>query len=243
MPDSKPVHPCTLGAGFVSSRFFLLVQSLNSILAQHQSLLLIDASSQTIHLGWLQSGQPAAWSAIEQEAGTGLYALLEKSGLSPNDAGAFAYCEGPGSILGIRTVAAALRTWTALSSRSVYRYRSLDLLVHTEGRPGATFISDARRRSWHAVTIAADGAAEPLQRIPEGQLPAGDLLLPQGFRTWTALPTPAPDTVPYDPIRISDDLADTELFSATTDPDAFQPEPPSYARWSPQVHQAPPPKA
>jgi tRNA threonylcarbamoyladenosine biosynthesis protein TsaB len=219
------------------------VQSLNTILYAHQSLLLIDASSQTIHLGWLQRGQPAQWSRIEQEAGTGLYALLEKIALSPNDAGAFAYCEGPGSILGIRTVAAALRTWTALTSRPIFSYRSLDLLVHTEGRPGATFIFDARRRSWHAVSIDAHGVAEPLQRIPEGQLPPGDLLMPQGFRTWTALPTPTPATVPYNPTRIAGDLTDTDLFSVSSDPDAFQPEPPSYARWSPQVHQAPPPKS
>lgn len=219
------------------------MQSLNSILAEHPSLLLIDASSQTIHLGWLQQGEPAQWSAIEQEAGTGLYALLEKSRFSPNDAGAFAYCEGPGSILGIRTVAAALRTWTALTPRPVYRYRSLDLLVHAEGRPGVTFISDARRRSWHAITIDEDGTAEPLQRIPEGELPAGELLMPQGFRTWTELPTPTPETVPYNPSRLMDDLADTQLFSVCTDPDAFQPEPPAYARWTPQVHQAPPKKS
>lgn len=219
------------------------MQSLNSILAEHPSLLLIDASSQTIHLGWLQQGQPAQWSCLEQEAGTGLYTLLEKNGLSPNEAGAFAYCEGPGSILGIRTVAAALRTWTSLTPRPVYRYRSLDLLVHTEWRPGATFISDARRRSWHAVTIDGEGTPEPLQRIPEGELPPGELLMPAGFRTWTELPSPPPETVPYDPARISDDLADTALFSVCNDPDAFQPEPPRYARWTPQVHQAPPPKS
>ena len=242
MPDSKPVHPCTHGTGFISSLFLLSVQSLNSILAEHQSLLLIDASSQTVHLGWLQQGQTPRWSAIEQEAGTGLYALLEEGVLSPNVAGAFAYCEGPGSILGIRTVAAALRTWTALTSRPVYSYRSLDFLVHTEGRPGATFISDARRRSWHAITIDAEGSPEPLQRIPEGELPSGELLMPQGFRTWTELPTPTPKSVPYQPARITEDFADTDIFSVSPDPDAFQPEPPSYARWSPQVHQAPPPK-
>tara|TARA_B110000305_G_C19431341_1_gene636423 strand:- start:1664 stop:2323 length:660 start_codon:yes stop_codon:yes gene_type:complete len=219
------------------------VTSLTTILADHQSLLLIDASSQVIHVGWLRRDQPAEWISIEREAGTGLYILLEQAGLSPKEAGAFAFCEGPGSMLGIRTVATALRTWVALTPRPIFSYRSLDLLVHTEGRPGATFITDARRRSWHALTLDSAGQAQPLQRIPEGELPSDNLFIPSGFRTWTELPTPPPETVPYDPTQLSTKLADSDIFAVSTEPDAFQPEPPSYARWTPKVHQSPPPKS
>lgn len=217
--------------------------SLNTILTTHQSLLVIDASSQVLHVGWLHCDQPAEWHAIEQEAGTGLYALLAQSNRSPNDVGAFVYCEGPGSMLGIRTVATALRTWVALSPRPIFHYRSLDLLVHTQGRPNSTLICDARRRSWHAVMIDSQGQAAPLQRIPEGELPMTNLLVPAGFRTWTALPEPPPTTVPYEPTALSGPLAEVDLLRETAAPDAFQPEPPSYARWSPQVHQAPAPKS
>lgn len=213
--------------------------SLNAILADHPSLLLIDASSQVIHLGWLRRGQPATWQATEQEAGTGLYQLLDRADLSPNDVDAFAYCAGPGSMLGIRTIAAALRTWVALRPRPIFHYRSLDLLVRTAGQPGATLICDARRRSWHAITLDSVGRPQPLTRIPEGELPAGPLLMPAGFRTWTTLPDPPPLTVPYEPPLLASTWSDEDLFALTDDADAFQPDRPTYARWTPSVHQAP----
>jgi tRNA threonylcarbamoyladenosine biosynthesis protein TsaB len=215
------------------------VRSLDSILQAHRSALLIDASSATLHAGWLAAGETPRWATVRKEAGTGLYDLLAQLKLSPNDAGAFIFCEGPGSMLGIRTVATALRTWTALARRPIYRYRTLDLLAHTAGQPGRTFICDARRRSWHALTIAADGTFEPIRRLATADLPAGDICMPEGFRSWTPLPSPAPTLLSYNPSLFSTELRNVACLESTHDPDAYQPERPTYAKWTPQVHQAP----
>ena len=216
------------------------VRTLESILLDHGSVLLIDASSSPLHGGWLVQGETARWATVDQEAGTGLYLLLAELDISPNQAGAFLFCEGPGSMLGIRTVAAALRVWCALQARPVYRYLSLDLLAHAQGGPGRTFICDARRRSWHALTIDEGGAFSPIRRLATQELPAGEVYMPEGFRSWTQLPTPAPKRIPYDPALLSHKLAQVPCFQLTEDPDAYQPERPAYAKWTPQVHQAPP---
>ena len=215
------------------------MRTLETILQDHGSALLIDASSSTLHGGWLVRGEPARWATVEKEAGTGLYLLLAELDLSPNQAGAFIFCEGPGSMLGIRTVAAALRVWCALQPRPVYRYRSLDLLAHASGRPNRTFICDARRRSWHALTVDEQGAFTPIHRLATEALPAGEICMPAGFRSWTQLPQPEPKQVPYGPAELSSTLAQTACFEPTDDPDAYQPERPAYAKWTPQVHQAP----
>lgn len=215
------------------------MQSLDSILQAHGSVLLIDASSTPLHGGWLVAGEPSQWATVTKEAGTGLYDLLQQLGVSPNDARAFVFCEGPGSMLGIRTVAAALRIWCALAPRPVYRYRSLDLLAHAAGKPGRTFLCDARRRSWHALTINDQGAPSPIRRLETDELPPGAMCMPEGFRSWTELPSPAPEIVPYTPSLLGDRLSHVECLELTDDPDAYQPERPAYAKWTPQIHRAP----
>lgn len=216
------------------------MRSLESILHEHGSTLLLDASSSTLHAGWLEAGTEPRWAAVEQEAGTGIHVLLGQLAVSPNAAGAFVFCEGPGSLLGIRTVAAALRVWCALSARPIYQYRSLDLLARTEGKPGRTFICDARRRSWHTLTLDAQGKPGPIQRLATDELPSGQICRPGGFRTWTPLPSPAPEVVPYSPPQLGSTLRAVEMLTLAEDPDAFQPERPDYATWTPRVHQAPP---
>src|SRR5690606_7730550 len=105
-----------------------------------------------VHAGWLGTEDPPRWCSVEEDAGTGIFRVLERLGAHLEQANAFIYCEGPGSILGIRTSAVAIRTWQVLRSRPVFAYRSLELLALAKARPGLTVIADARRQHWHAVT-------------------------------------------------------------------------------------------
>lgn len=228
MPDSPRLRAAA-PRRFVTHQ---LMPSLRQLLTAHTPLLVLDAASTRVHAGWLERDAPARWAMCEDEAGVGVFQTLAKLEAQPADAAAFVYCDGPGSILGIRTVAMALRSWCVLRTRPVFAYHSLTVVAHALGDPGLTIIADARRDSWHCVSIEA-----PLRRIPTSQL-AGKLAMPDGFRTWTTLP-PDVARVGYVPAELLPAVQDVELFRPTTAPDAFLHEEPSYATWTPAIHRAP----
>lgn len=112
--------------------------SLTQLLREHAPLLLLDAASLKIQVGWFPGPHldSPRWHAAEGEAGTELFRGFEAIGAEPGAAGAFAFCEGPGSVLGIRTAAMAIRAWCALRPRPVFAYRSLALLAEATSKKG-----------------------------------------------------------------------------------------------------------
>ena len=161
-------------------------------------------------------------------------ALLREASLRIADVNAFVVCEGPGSVLGIRTSAVALRAWRVLNPAPAYAYQSLVLAAHTLANPQVNVIADARRDSWHVQRLG-----QPLLRVPTAEL-TGQCVMPEGFRHWTPLPAGLGKTS-YDlpSLLARPALQDAELFRASAEPDAFSHEEPSYVTWHPQVHQAP----
>ena len=224
--------------------------TVTQLLAQHGCLLILDAASRQVQTGLLRKGQPAIWRSATTEAGTGLFSgvdeCLREAGVDFAAIGAFVFCEGPGSMLGIRTVAMAVRTWQTISAHPcpAYRYQSLPLLAHelvraNAARPTAV-IADARRDSWHCVTIAADGDRSLLQRLPTAELPAPPTPLwqPHCFRAWAEPPRATHDCA-YDVAALLAAHADRDLVTATDAPDAYQATAPDYKKWSAQIHRAP----
>lgn len=218
---------------------------LTQLLANHGSILVLDAASQRVQVGLLQTGKSALWHATTDEAGRGVFAgtesVLQQSGLTIDRIGAFLFCEGPGSMLGTRTVAMTLRTWLALKPRPVYHYQSLAVAArfawsHQASRD-LTVIADARRETWHCQPIHADGSMPTLQRLPATELPAGDLLTPENFRAWAEPPRPVA-SCSYELAAIFPAVMDGDYFTATEAPDAFQHEAPEYKKWSAQAHSA-----
>jgi tRNA threonylcarbamoyladenosine biosynthesis protein TsaB len=197
-------------------------------------LLVIDAASARIQVGWLAGGQSARWAGSDEESGVGVFQCLEQLAVQPTEAGAFVFCDGPGSVLGIRTVAMALRSWNVLSPRPVFAYHSLAVVAQALNRPGATIIADARREAWHSISLDSG-----LRRVATAEL-AGELIMPEGFRNWSILPTGTTRT-PYALSELLPQVADRDLFRATDAPDAFLHAEPSYATWTPQIHRAPAP--
>jgi len=219
--------------------------ALRQLLAAHGHLLVLDAASTAVQAGVLRRDGAAFWQRPAGEAGTALFtgtsAALSAAGTGLDEIGAFVFCEGPGSMLGTRTVAMALRTWLTLGPRPTFAYQSLELaarhFARKYGRRDFTIIADARRDSWHARTVGADGGLTPLRRIATADLPPGDLVHPDHFRTWSALPRPA-TPCPYDLAALFTGLDDLDCFHASTAPDAYQAEAPDYRKWTAQVHSA-----
>ncbi len=214
-----------------------VVPSLTQLLAAHPVVLLLDSASARVQVAlWPDAGAAPLWRARDDEAGTGLFVcaeeLLAAGGRQIADVKAFVFCEGPGSVLGVRSAAMALRVWQVLNPAPVFAYQSLALVAHALGDPAATVIADARRDSWH---VARPGA--PLHRVPTAEL-ADNLVMPEHFRHWTSLPGHVRRT-PYDLAALLPRVADVDLFHLTDAPDAFLHEEPAYATWTPQVHQKP----
>lgn len=185
-------------------------------------------------MGLLRAGETPRWSERVDEAGVGVFECLDELDAEIGSMRAFAFCEGPGSILGIRTSAMALRTWNVLSPRPMFAYCSLAVAAQALGRPGAWVIADARRGLWHRIALGG-----PLGRVPASEL-SGELVMPEGFRHWGPLPA-GTGRVSYALAALfaNDSVASADLFRETAAPDAFLHQEPSYAKWKPQIHRAP----
>lgn len=219
--------------------------TLAQLLATHGRILAVDAASTTVQVGLLRAGQPPLWRSSPDEAGKALFALaddaLRTAGLTLGDVRAFVFDAGPGSMLGVRTVAMALRTWQALAPRPAYQFQSLTLLAHELARTNQTgaVIADARRDTWHVVEFAAPDRVTPLRRVPTAELAASatPLWQPAAFRAWSKSPRATQDCS-FDLAALFAAHTDADLFTATEAPDAFQHEAPEYKKWSAQVHSA-----
>lgn len=206
--------------------------SLQQLLRDHAPLLVIDAASMRVQAGIFAADGTARWTAQTGEAGIAVFHCVEQLGVELSAVRAFVFCDGPGSTLGIRTVAMAIRTWQTLLPRPCFSYGSLALVASALARPEITVIADARRDSWHAQKIG-----EPLRRVSTAKL-EGQLITPEHFRSWSALPVGLAVT-PYDVPSLLEKTSSAVLCEATANPDAFLHEEPSYAIWTPQIHRSP----
>lgn len=210
------------------------MSSLRELLAEFSPLLVLDAASSHVQVGVLTREGAARWATSEDEAGVAVFTGIEQLGFNVADAGAFVFCDGPGSILGIRTVAMALRTWSVLKPRPIFAYTSLALVAQARGDRALSVIADARRDAWHHYQMG-----EGLRRLPTTSLPTNTTLVtPEGFRNWTPLP-PTVQRTPYALADLLPRVAELDLFLRTDAPDAFLHEEPSYVTWTPQIHRAP----
>lgn len=209
--------------------------SFREILARHEPVLLLDAASAQVQVGWLGANPhtPPRWTESNAEAGVALFQCIESLNVNVDDVRAFVFCSGPGSVLGVRTSAMAVRAWNALNPRPTFSYHGLAVVAHALGRPEATIVADARRESWHSFSLARG-----LARVPTAELPP-HLVMPAGFRTWSATPANI-EEVPYSLATLLPRVMDVPtLLEPAESPDAFLHETPSYVTWTPQIHRAP----
>ena len=85
----------------------------------NKASLVIDGSGSSVFAGLLDAEK--RWLVKVSRDGTPLEALfpvvkvaLTESGLSLTDIGSYIYCEGPGSVLGLRLCAMAIETLTRI---------------------------------------------------------------------------------------------------------------------------------
>src|SRR5690349_20345122 len=118
------------------------MRTLRDLQAAYAPLLLIDAASTQVQVGWLPNADKPRWESSGEEAGVGIFRALAELGADLDSGGAFLYCDGPGSILGVSTAAITIRTFNVLRSRPVLAYHSLALVASNLG-PTTKVIADA----------------------------------------------------------------------------------------------------
>lgn len=104
-----------------------------------RKLLAIDASTPTVYAAILCDSKALAIAESQAESLDAIFDCVERvcreTGLSIQDCEGFAYCEGPGSILGLRLAAMAVATWLALAENTgkpVFTYKSLELVAASQ---------------------------------------------------------------------------------------------------------------
>lgn len=225
--------------------------SLNSLVAAHGSVLVVDSASTVVHVGLLADGRTPSWWRSSREAGVAVFegadAVLAGAAMRLDEIGALVFSHGPGSILGIRIAAMAFRTWKALAKRSLpaFGYCSLELLTLNLRHAGTTgpfaVIADARRGTWHFAEAAktANGDHRP-RRVSAAEIAAyqGALFTPSQFGVWARLPERV-RTADYCPPDFWGELGAADLLHPAPEPEAFQYEEAAYALWTPRIHRAP----
>lgn len=201
-------------------------------LSSQSPVVVLDAASALVQVGVVSADGAHRWQTSPEESGVAVFQCLEALRLSPREVGAWVFCEGPGSILGIRTVAMALRTWAVLRHAPVFGYASLELVAKSLGREDVAVIADARRGLWHHYQL---GRGQ--RRLRADEL-SGELVTPEHFRHWADLPGKVA-RVPYLLAELWPQVWDADLLRKVEAPDALLHEEPTYVTWEPQIHRAP----
>lgn len=214
------------------------------------SYLLIDASSPNSAIVARLDDSGRAWAQFTEEPSAaleGIFTAAEQVCPQFSPAG-FLFCEGPGSILGIRIAAAAIRGRNALGPVvPVMAFQSLHLVAilllrRFPEEKHFTVLAESRMNAWNLLSVEEGIPAESFREIKTAELatlPLGKVfLLPQR----RPAPPPIP-TTPVNPARLLQDdpaiFADTPalLHNCNGLPDATNTSVASgYAKWTPERH-------
>ena len=214
--------------------------------------LVIDGSGPVLFAGVLDSD--GAWLAKSELTGAPLESLfpaveatLKAAQISLSEIRSFIYCEGPGSVLGLRLCAMAIETWSRLHREAAhyYVYNSLQLTaalicVDTPEIDNALLVSDWKKGAWNAVKIK-DGQPGPTEVADDAMINewTGPLYhLPQR-KGWQKPPVGA-TTVEYCPQRLAEAL---DQLKPTKGVALYASGVNVFQKWTPERHRAPAPQS
>jgi tRNA threonylcarbamoyladenosine biosynthesis protein TsaB len=220
-----------------------------------QFSLVIDASNPACFTGILdQDNNWLAHKSIEGPALETIFAevqsVLSEATLSLQAIDRYIYCEGPGSTLGLRLAAMAIKTWHALHHESppCFTYNSLQLAAHClrldePKLHEAILIADWKKDTWNSVILkkGAVSTCKPILQTDLHEMEEPRYHLPQR-KGWQAPPSNAA-TLNYSPERLDDLIDSHELLRHVDSPLPFASAPANYQKWVPDRHRAPAPDA
>ncbi len=129
--------------------------------------LVLDGSARAgVRVGVLSGGRWVGQGVSTEGALEGLFGCVEtalaEAKLKLGDIRSFAVCVGPGSVLGIRIAALAVRSWSALELRPIFIWESLAGIARSAlvaGEKGPFLVAvESRLKRWHALEVSVDGS-------------------------------------------------------------------------------------
>ncbi len=228
-------------------------QSANENPKVHKTLV-IDGSGAQVFVGLIDvEGKWLARSTeIEIARGAPLErlfptvdAVLQKAKSELTDISSYLYSEGPGSVLGMRLCAMAIRTWTHLYPESNFlkSYNSLQLtaslaLLDNPQTKDALLVSDWKKDTWNSIQIS-DKKISSVKPVSSETLKEWDGTvwhLPQR-KGWQPPPDSAV-TLEYTPERIDEIVAQHSLFKETNGVKLYSAGSNVFKKWVPERHRA-----
>ncbi len=205
--------------------------------------LVLDAGLPNVHAGVL-CGE--GWLALESRRAPAVESLfecvekcLDGSGTRLADLAGYLYCEGPGSILGMRIASMAIRSWRRFEPGKVtpcYSYRNLEILaaalLEDGTKPPFALFSDARRGHWNYLEVGEQGCCQPVRRVTADELESS------GVPLWQAEEPPASRAAPLPARVLSYELAEAApwfyrypLLRESGEPEPWVIREPEYRKW------------
>lgn len=219
------------------------------MLSPDKTYLFLDASSVMVQAGLWRDGRWLAYRNGKGQALESIFTLidscLEEARIKLEAVGGFIHGEGPGSVLGIRLAAMAIRGWLALPAwqrATVHSCRSLPLaavLIREKYQPDSPFhvVAEARQTRWNLLRSDSDTIEEAEPATLEALLPP--LYHLRQRKAWN---TPPAHAVPVDnSLMEHPELLNTPgLLSAVEQPGLYLVSEQTFRTWTPERHRASP---
>ncbi len=219
------------------------------IARRNQTLLLLDASALQTQTGLLQNGH---WLSFQRAPGETLDSLFEGVSRCLQDArmeldqvDGFLYCEGPGSVLGIRLAAMALQGWKSLPAHKtapILTYRSLPAmacLIQMKENLQMPFhcIAQSSRDLWNLLSLTVEnwpGKLETVSSEVVENLREPVFHIPLGRQKKT--PPRNVKNYPYNIEEIPRLMDRQEIFHLSETPEVYRTHPNDYVKWAAKRH-------
>lgn len=212
--------------------------------------LVIDGSSSSFFSGVL--GSDGSWLASKKAPEPALESLfetvdsvLESAGVKLDAIKSYIYCEGPGSVLGLRLCAMAIETWMRIhpNPTKLYAYNSLELvaanlLIQGKVTEEVLLISDWKKDTWNGLKAAPDsmGSTTPTSstELSEWKGPLYHLPARKG---WQAAPESAVE-LSYEPECLPKLFVRSHFIEPRESVTLYNSGINSFQKWTPERHRS-----
>ena len=171
--------------------------------------------------------------------------VLKSADLELGQIRSYIYCEGPGSVLGLRLCAMAVETWRRIhpNPTGIFAYNSLELVAaglvqEGEVQAEALLISDWKQDTWNGLKITP-GTPERVAPVSTCELSAweGRLYHLPARKGWQNPPENAVE-VAYEPERLATLVATPELIQRRESVALYNSGVNTFQKWTAQRHGA-----
>ncbi|MEM7672396.1 MAG: hypothetical protein AAF212_03555 [Verrucomicrobiota bacterium] len=206
--------------------------------------LVLDASHPTVEIGIIGANGWLAHECAGAPALSSLFDLTKKcfqtANLSLDKITSYVQCMGPGSILGIRLTAMAIKTWRGIyPNTSCLTYTSLDLARRSislrNSEEAFRIVTDWKRNAWHLIE-SDDRTITSIDTETLSSSTGQKTFYLTQRKSWESPPLEVTE-IQYSIKALPRILSvQSDVLTQSTEPGLFQHHEPVYQKWGPSRH-------